>query len=151
MESIERITTLSPEIQNQQLRFFARADTDTRLSIFVQQRQLFHKLKGLHYNVDKSVLTLATFILAIHATTTSLDKLDINVIHIRGKNHKPQLKREKLLGYWAIVRKLKIEKGMSFRDISKYLFKYHKLDVSYSTIHSVWESIENDKKDVEHG
>ena len=48
-----------------------------------------------------------------------------------------------MLGYWAIVRTLKLEQNMSFRDIATYFAKYHKLEVSYSTIYELWNELEN--------
>jgi len=57
------------------------------------------------------------------------------------------MKRQKLLGYWAVVKSLKIEERMSFRDISAYFTKYHKLEVSYSTIYGLWIELETNKKE----
>ncbi|MBP6497824.1 MAG: hypothetical protein KA253_04025 [Campylobacteraceae bacterium] len=139
---IEKITQQSYELQNQHLRFFAKVELQLKLQILQLQKPFFHKLKSAYIDVDNAVLTLASLILAIDSVVKELDIINLNAIKLRGKNHKSKIKREKLLGYWAIVRTLKLEQNMSFRQISQYFTKYHKLEVSYSTIHGLWIELE---------
>ena len=142
-ESIyEIITKMNQESQNQKLRLFAKVDITTKLKILTSQKQLFHKLKNAHSDVDNTVLTLCSLILAIDLIAKELDNVTLNAIKLRGKNSKAKVKRQKVLGYWAIVRSLKLEQNMSFRDISAYFAKYHKLNVSYSTVYELWKEIE---------
>jgi hypothetical protein len=138
----ENLTKLNQESQNQRLRLFAKVDITTKLKILASQKQLFHKLKNAHSDVDNTVLTLCSLILAIDLIVKELDDVNLNAIKLRGKNIKTKVKREKVLGYWAIVRSLKLEQNMSFRDISAYFAKYHKLNVSYSTVYELWKEIE---------
>ncbi len=138
----ESLTKLNQESQNQKLRLFAKVDITTKLKILASQKQLFHKLKNAHSDVDNTVLTLCSLILAIDLIAKELDNVTLNAIKLRGKNSKAKVKRQKVLGYWAIVRSLKLEQNMSFRDISAYFAKYHKLDVSYSTIYELWNELE---------
>lgn len=145
----ESLTKMSLESQNQQLRLFSKVGSEMKLQILQLQKPLFHKLKGTHGDVDNSVLTLASLILAIASIVKETDKVNLNAIKLRGKNHKTKIKREKLLGYWAIVRTLKIDQKMSFRDISSYFKKYHKFEVSYSTIHELWTELENNTNNEE--
>ncbi len=139
----ESITKLNLESQNQNLRLFARVDLKMKLQILQLQKQLFHKLKSAHSNIENTILTLASLILAIDSVTKELDDVNLNAIKLRGKNNKAKIKRQKVLGYWAIVRTLKLEQNMSFRDIATYFAKYHKLEVSYSTIYELWNELEN--------
>ena len=138
----ETITKMNQESQNQKLRLFAKVDITTKLKILASQKQLFHKLKNSHSDVDNTVLTLCSLILAIDLIAKELDNVTLNAIKLRGKNSKAKVKRQKVLGYWAIVRTLKLEQNMSFRDIATYFAKYHKLDVSYSTIFELWNKLE---------
>ena len=140
---LENITKLNFESQNQRLRLFAKVDITTKLKILQYQKQLFHKLKDVHRDMDNAALTLASLILAIDGIAKEFDDVNLNVIKLRGKNNKAKVKRQKVLGYWAIVRTLKLEQNMSFRDISAYFEKYHKLEVSYSTIYELWNELEN--------
>jgi len=139
----ESITKLNIESQNQRLRLFVRVDLQTKLQILQLQKQLFHKLKTTHSDVDNTILTLSSLILAIDLIAKELDDVNLNAIKLRGKNNKAKIKRQKLLEYWAIVRTLKLEQKMSYRDIATYFAKYHKLEVSYSTIYELWNKLEN--------
>ncbi|MEN5386472.1 hypothetical protein ABE179_00870 [Aliarcobacter skirrowii] len=142
-KSIETITKFSLEMQNQNLRLFARVDLKTKLQILQFQKQLFHKLKNTYSDVDNTILTLSSLILAIDSVAKELDDVNLNAIKLRGKNNKAKIKRQKVLGYCAIVRTLKLEQNMSFRDIATYFAKYHKLDVVHTTIHGLWKELEN--------
>ncbi|WP_310440989.1 helix-turn-helix domain-containing protein [Sulfurimonas sp.] len=147
--SIEILTKMSIEAQNQQLRLFSKVDITTKLKILEQQKQFFHKLKNSYADIDNAVMTLASLILAIHFIVGKLDDVNLNAIKLRGKNNKVKVKRQKILGYWAIVRTLKLEQNFSFRKIAQYLKKYHKLEVSYSTIYELWNELENNAKNEE--
>lgn len=140
---IESITKQTYEVQNQHLRLFARVDLPTKLQILQLQKPFFHKIKSAHIDVDNAILTLASLVLAIASVAKDTDNVNLNVVKLRGKNNKTKIKREKMLGYWAIVRTLKLEQNMSFREISVYFAKYHKFEVSYSTIYELWNELEN--------
>ncbi len=140
--SCESITKMNQESQNQKLRCFAKVDITTKLKILTSQKQLFHKLKSSYGDIDNTVLTLCSLILAIDLIVKELDNVTLNAIKLRGKNCKIKIKRQKVLGYWAIVRTLRLEQNMSFRDISAYFAKYHKLNVSYSTVYELWNELE---------
>lgn len=142
-KEVESITKLNQESQNQRLRLFAKIDITTKLKILASQKQLFHRLKSVYSDVDNTVLTLCSLILAIDAIEKELDDVNLKAIKLRVKNSKSKVKRQKVLGYWAIVRTLKLEQNMSFRDISSYFAKYHRLEVSYSTIFEMWNKLEN--------
>ncbi len=140
---IESITKLNQETQNKNLRMFARIDLKTKLQILQLQKQLFHKLKNSYSDVDNTILTLSSLVLAIDTVANEFDDVNLNAIKLRARNNKAKIKRQKMLGYWAIVRTLKLEQNMSFRDIATYFKKYHKLEVSYSTIYELWNELEN--------
>lgn len=140
---IESITKLNQETQNKNLRLFVRVNLQTKLKILQLQKQLFHKLKNSYCDVDNTLLTLSSLVLAIDSVAKEFDDLNLNAIKLRARNNKAKIKRQKMLGYWAIVRTLKLEQNMSFRDIATYFKKYHKLEVSYSTIYELWNELEN--------
>ena len=143
LKACEIITKLNQESQNQKLRLFAKFDIQTKLKIIVNQKQLFHKLKQKYSDVDNNILTLSSLILAIYSVVKELDDVNFNAIKLRGKKNTNKSKREKLLSYLAIVRTLKLEKNMSFRDIAIYFGKYHRFKIYYSTIYKVWNELEN--------
>lgn len=145
----EKITKIDQEAQNQKLRLFAKVDFETKIQILEQQKQIFHKLKTNYSDIKNEILTFASLILAIDKAVKKLDDVNLNAIKLRSKNNKSKIKRQKVLGYWAIVRTLKLEQNMSFRDIATYFAKYHKLEVSYSTIYELWTELENNIKKEE--
>lgn len=149
LTTCESITKLNLESQNQKLRLFAKVDISTKLKILQQQKSIFHKIKGSYVDVDNEILTLSSLILAIDIVLKGIDDVNLNAIKLRSKNYKSKMKREKLVGYWAIVRTLKLNEKMSFRQISEYFAKYHKLEVSYSTIYELWNELEKNRKNEE--
>lgn len=145
---VEKITKQTYEAQNQRLRFFAKVDMPTKLKIIQYQKQLFHKLKGAYADLDNAILTLSSLILAIDEIVKNTDIVNLNAIKIKGQNHKTKVKRQKVLAYWAIVRTLKLEQNMSFRQIAKYFHKYHKFEISHSMIQQTWNKLENSKGEI---
>ena len=140
---IEHLTKLHQESQNQKLRLFAKVDITTKLKILSSQKQLFHKLKSAYSDVDNSILTLSSLILAIDFIAKEFNDVNLKAIKLRTKNAKKQnQKREKLLSYWSVVKTLKLEQNYSFREISDYLLKYHRFEVSYSLVYQTWNEIE---------
>lgn len=140
---LESLTKMSIETQNQRLRLFAKVDIVTKLKILQYQKQLFHKLKATYGDVDNSILTLSSIVLAVDTIVKELDGVNLNAMKLRSKSIKKKIKREKLLGYWAVVRTLKLEQHMSYRQIAQYLKKYHRLDVAHSTVFEIWNELEN--------
>lgn len=143
--NIERLTKLSSEVQNKDLRFFARIPLTIKLKVLKVQPSIFHSLKSKNSDVDKSMLTLASLILAIQKVTAELDDVALNIAKDKTYRVHESSKRAKLLGYWSLVKSLRLEKKLSLRKIQTYLKKYHKFDVSYSTIRNVWIEIEENE------
>lgn len=46
----------------------------------------------------------------------------------------------KVSGGWSLIETL-VAQEISFRDISEYLKKYHRLEISYSTIYQVYKKL----------
>lgn len=140
---LEQLTKMTNDSQNSTLRSFTRSDLEIKLKVMQLQKQLFHKLKSIHSEMDNAILTLASLILSIDVVVKNMNIVKLNAMKLRGNNNKTKIKRQKVIGYWAVVRTLKIEQNMSFRNISSYFRKYHKLEVSYSTIYTLWNELEN--------
>lgn len=160
---INRLLKVSVNHQSSLLRFFARGDLTLRLTILTQKTAHFHKLRQENNNIDKNTLEYCALLMAIQKANDeeqSLQKksfrgLELEEIRVLSqkkadqfirKIKKPDPTREKLLGYWAVVRMLKLEQNFSFRQISLYLKKYHRFNVAHSTIHRMWDELEKNKK-----
>ena len=143
LKVIENITKQTYELQNQHLRLFARVDLAMKLHILQFQKPLFHKLKSAYGDVDNAVITLASLVLSIDAVAKELDLIKLNAMKLKVQPNKMKLKRQKLIDYWAIMKTLRNEQNMSFRQIAKYFQKYHKFEISHSMIQKIWNEIEN--------
>lgn len=142
IEIIIGILHISTEQQNQLLRFFVRLDVDKKLNILRMQRDSFYALRQTNKEVEISILTYCSLILAIQKQYKSLSALDKNVITLNAKKISKSYKKEKLIGYWAVIKELKNTKKQSFRQIAQYLKKYHRLEVAHSTLYELWNKLE---------
>lgn len=143
LKNCEIITKMNQETQNQMIRTYTKLDISVKVDVFKEQKVIFHKLKNIHFITDNSILTYASFVLAIKLIISKTDQVNLKAIKLRTKNAKKQnQKREKLLSYWSVVKTLKLEQNYSFREISDYLLKYHRFEVSYSLIYQIWNEIE---------
>ena len=143
LKNCEIITKMNQETQNQMIRTFTKLDISVKVDVFKEQKVIFHKLKNIHFITDNSILTYASFVLAIEVAIKNTNQVNLKAIKLRTKNAKKQnQKREKLLSYWSVIKTLKNEQNYSFREISDYLLKYHRFEVSYSLIYQIWNEIE---------
>jgi len=129
---------------NKQIRLFAKVDYEIKIEILTMQKSLFHKLKYQNKEQSNAILTLESLILSIKKVTSSLDDIAVRSIIMKGTNLKNKVKQEKLLSYWAILKTLRERENMSFRKISEYFNKYHKFEISYSSIQKTWNKIEKE-------
>jgi len=141
-DTISSLTGLTPLYQNQLFRYFAKLDTQEKLEALTPQRQKFHLIKKENNDVSNTTLTLASMLLSIDLYLKGIDPVKRRALALRTKRPVRSEKREKIVGLWAIVRKLRLEEGYSWRSISAYLFQYHHLQVSHAYLHELWESIE---------
>jgi hypothetical protein len=143
------ITKINEESQKKNLRFFTKLTEEKQLEILERQRQIFRDLKrnGKYKEVSNQLITLASLIQAIDECKKKMNDVKINSIKYRAKKTKTEQKKEKLLQYWSIVVQLKEDEDYSFRAISEYLYKYHRFEVSHSTINNCWNQIETEKNE----
>jgi hypothetical protein len=142
-ETLEILTKKTSIQQQKLLRIFAKLDTNQQLKIMNNKNSLFHKIRSKNKEIEEnSIFTLAAFIIAIDEFITQLNCTEKNLIKFNNKRNKSNLKKQKLLQVWSIIKELKENKNMSFRNISNYLKEYHKINISYSLIYQKWNEIE---------
>ena len=147
--TVVRLLKKTDEEQKSILRAFASIPLESKVIIMELNRDVFYPLKQENKDVPLSILSYVAMILAIEKYRTQTAGLDSNVIELRTKFFRKQLKKDKLLGKWALVKTLRNDKNLSFRQISNYLKKYHKLSVVHSTIYDLWCELEVRKKQGE--
>ena len=143
---VVRLLKKTDEEQKSILRAFASIPLESKVIIMELNRDVFYPLKQENKDVPLPILSYVAMILAIEKYRAQTSKLDKNIINVRAKSFRKQPKREKLLGKWAIIKSLKNDEGLSFRQIATYLQKYHKLSVVHSTIYDMWCELEITKK-----
>jgi len=162
---IEKILQMNEFGQSVNLRFFSRINIDMRVEIFEYHKKIFYRLKQVHKNKSHAVLSYCAFILSIQKFVNELEKMDLkdyenlsledikkisqkkaNLFLI--KKSRKKTKRDKLIGYWAIVKSLKNDEKFSFRQISEYLKKYHKFEVGHTLIYTLWKEFENENINI---
>ena len=160
---IDRLLKQSREQQKSYLRYFSRCPPTTCVEILQKKHATFHALRQKYNDSDKGSLEYCALVISIKhhydeeqmLRTKSFVGMDIEEIRSISQKKANQFirsikkadpKREKLLGYWAVVRSLKLEQNFSFRQIALYMIKYHKLSVAHSTIYQLWTELENETK-----
>jgi len=136
------ITKLTTEQQNQLLRYFVRLAQESKVKVMELNRDMFYPLKQKHSDVSLAVLSYASLVLSIQKFKNLTSEVEINAINIRTKTLRRQPKKDRLIGYLALIKALRNEKKLSFRQIAEYLKKYHKLNIVHSTIHKLWRELE---------
>lgn len=132
--------------QNRLLKLLAKLSLSQKKEIIAKQRSIFHMLNSNNKNYDNATLTLAALIISIEKFFISQNETELNLIRFNNKKVNKNQKNKKLLTYWSVVKELKEKKHMSFREISEFLKKSHKFEVSHSLIYRVW--IEVEKKET---
>jgi hypothetical protein len=139
------LTKFSDLQQKTLLRAFARSSVELRVDVFKLQKNIFYELREKNKEQKLEIISYCSFILAIE----KIFETDENIKReFKLKQKIKNSKKEKLLSCWAIILKLKNEQSYSFRDIAKYLKKYHKFEISHGSIFQAWQNIEgkNDEK-----
>jgi len=166
---IEKIVKINDEEEKVVIRSFSRFSSNTKVETMLIHAKLFHKLRQQHKNsIETKILSYLALIMAIqivveeYKSINALKLDDMSLDEIREisskkaklfleKKFKIKTKRDKLIDHWAVVRSLKLDEKYSFRNIAKYLKKYHRFEVTYGTIHKTWQELENTKKGNENG
>ena len=135
------------EQQNALLRFFARISIEKKLEVMEDSRKKFYKLKEKNKESTLRELSYISLLKSIKSLQNNSSDIELKLIKMRCRNVKIAKKREKVIAKWSLIKTLKKEQGLSFRQISQYLEKFHKLKVAHSLIFELWQKIENNKKE----
>lgn len=157
---INRILKQSEEMQKASLRYYTRCSHDVKVLILTNKTPIFHQLRQNNSDVDKATLEYCAMVIAIQEqqhkekmlsnksfgdlTLDEIEKLsDLQVSKFKSKQKKRGSKGDFLLSHWAEVRRLRLVKNFSFRDIADYFNqKYRDFEVSKSKVQSMWTELE---------
>lgn len=133
------------EEQKKFLRAFTKMPINSKLDVMEINKKTFYPLKEKYQDIDMKILSYASLIMAIERYNIIDNDVDSNVMSIRAQSMRKHLKRDKLIEKWALIKDLKNNKKLSFREIEKYLKKYHRLNVGHTTIYDLWNEFESTK------
>ncbi len=136
---------MTNEQQKSTLRHFTKMPVAQKAIVMDGHKQAFHSLRQNNRDIATNILSYVALIKAISSFIDE-NKVNINAQKIKGNFYKKQPKSEQLINKWSLLKELRIEQKLSFRQISIYLQKYHKLKVSYSTICEIWNKLEKEGK-----
>lgn len=144
--TVTRLVKKTDEEQKAILRSFIKMPLESRVKTMEESRAIFYLLKEKNKDIALQLLSYGSLILAIAKQQDATDDVKKHTVAIRSKSYRKQPKRDKLLSKWALIKSLKNDENLSFRQIATYLQKYHKLSVVHSTIHDMWHELEVIKK-----
>lgn len=145
-KDIQYLTKKSTAEQKRLLKLFVKLTLTQRKEVLKKQRSIFHILrstKGKEF--DNETLTLASQILALEDYENSLDSHEFDLIKYKNKKVNKNNKTGKLLVIWSIVKDLKLNKNMTYREIADYITDT-RFEVSYSLVFKEWQKFE--KKEI---
>jgi hypothetical protein len=155
--NITTTTKLSVSDRQKSLRWLSRQNDLILYEVFKAQKNHFFRLKADGTSEDMIILSICSLFLALKEVITALDGSQTGrknksndfsflkkVTNLKAKQHKKSrrsAKYEKLLNLQSVICMLIDNEGYSFRDVSDYLLKKHRFEVSHTTIRQFYNSL----------
>lgn len=153
-----KITKMADVQQRKVLLSFAKLPNETRIELFTQHSIVLHKLRQNYVGEKNSLLAYCALLIVAQALKNnqemmqslnfqcmSLDEiLNLTVQQIQIFKHSKARKKhktEQLFQYWGLLKTLKLQQ-LSYREMSTYLHKYHRVSISYSMIFKFFNQME---------
>ncbi|MCI4399986.1 MAG: hypothetical protein JHC37_05430 [Campylobacteraceae bacterium] len=158
--SIDRITKISTSDRQKSLRWLSRQNDLIVYDVFKLQKSYFHRLKSQNDD-DLILLSIASLFLALRETISASNPVkrknrsaDFNFLRQISKNRAKQFRKarkkvkyEKLLDLQSVIYSLATIEKFSTREISKYLLKHHRLEISHASISKFLKQIKESNHD----
>ena len=146
--AMDQYTGISISDRQKSLKWFAKQNDLVVYEIFKLQKKHFHRFKSIYQNENPILMTHVSFLQALREYISDLEELNrknrsTNFGYLKkvSKNRakqfrKPRLspKHEKLLNLQNVVLNLREVEGYSSRDVSAYLLKNHRFEISHTEI-----------------
>lgn len=158
---IAKYSKLSELERKRLCRWLARQNLEIMYEVFRMQKSHFHRLKDMHTDADLTSLSAASFMQAlkmIHEGCVGMNRKNKShdlmstskTTRLRAKqfaNSSVRIKYEKLMNLRSVVMNLIEVHGYSYRQVSGYLEKYHRLSVSHTLIGKFYRELKEGAKD----
>lgn len=157
MREIIKITRVSEKEFQTACRWACRQNFDVLYEIFKLQKNYFFQFKSKHSDLDLVLLSMAAYVKAaveiyslakyVHKKNRTDDIKNVkNPTKIRSKmiqNYQKRDKFGKLLNVQSVILELREKEKLSFRKISQYLLKFHRLEVSHTLVSNFYKFLKN--------
>ena len=157
---VVKITKMADVQQRQALLSFAKLPSKTRVELFGQQSIVLHKLRQNYAGEKSSFLAYCALLIVVQVLKNnqdmmqslnfqcmSLDEiLNLTVQQIQIFKHSKARKKhktEQLFQYFGLLKTLKGQQ-LSYRAMSEYLQKYHRINISYSMVYKFFNQMEKE-------
>ncbi len=152
---IDTATAMSISDRQKSLRWLSRQNELVIYDVFRVQKNHFHRLKSQGLVDDLILLSIASLFLAIKDIVVSSQlpnrknkNGDFSFLRRVSKSRAKQFqkprkkaKHDRLLDLQSVILSLVNDNGYSYRDVSCYLQKYHKFEVSHTMIGNLYREI----------
>lgn len=164
IKEVERLTGFSDKTRRELAGYYAKMPDEIRLEVHKLQSILIRKNIRTQKNKSKSTeFFYAYFLLALHLTKKvetgqsrkapltpeELQRIEmLRRSRIRGghKRKGSPLREIIEIQYYELIRKLRSgEEGLSWRDISDYIARFHKRRISHTYLKSTYEQITRER------
>lgn len=154
---VDQITKMSEKQQHLALLLLAKLPIEIRLELFEKHKTVFYKLKQRHAEISPSVLSYCALLIVSlsyknnqemlqqenfkNLSLEDILKLSKQRIQLfKQSKQRRKLKYDLVIDHWSLIKTL-VTHNISFRDISDYLKKYHRINISYSTIYQIYTKL----------
>lgn len=154
-QKISMLSKTATSDRQKSLRWLSRQNDLVIYDLFKLQKNHFHRLKSQNTDYDLILLSIASLFLALKESILSSQvpnrknkNSDFSFLRQVSKNRAKQfrkprkkLKQERLLNLQSVILGLVNNDGYSYREVSEYLLKYHKFEVSHTMIGDFYRSM----------
>ncbi|HEO97875.1 MAG TPA: hypothetical protein ENO02_01090 [Epsilonproteobacteria bacterium] len=155
---LDRFTKVAIKRRKKVLKWLANQNEEIALLAFESQKEHLFNLSGTNEE-NRSILYLAALYLAAdhlyslyHAQNSKNRDMNINAVQgvtrMQAKKFKKNMQSEKydkMLNLKSKILVLKDEEKLSFREISEFLKRYHRLEVSHSYVATFYHAMKEKK------
>lgn len=153
-QQLDQYTKLSSSQRRKSLKWLSRQSEELLLVSFERQRDEYFKLSKIDED-NKSLLYLSAFYISVYGLYSTLNGKQgknraMNIGEVKDvtslqakqfKRHLDSEKWDKLLNLKSKILKLKDDEGLSFRELSEFLLRYHRLEVSHTYVANFYRKI----------
>lgn len=141
---VEQLLKLNNEQQKALLRFFSKLLLEDKILIMDRGRKFFYTFRENNKGFAIGLLSYCSHILAIQDYQNDIDDVDQKLINMRAKSFRKPTKKAIVMNKLSLIHELKKDKELSYKQIVVYLKKYHKIEVSESTVFNIYKKFKRD-------